>query len=792
MAYNLQTVFTVRDNASNKIKQLTKHVEQLNKALKQVSTQFNQLNGAVNGSTNTIVHNTTVINNNSNTINNNTNTINRNTNVRNTMINAIGRESNALRGLGASLVSVAGLYAAAHGASKAFNATIGAAAEYQQSEVAVKAIFNDDEASKAYLKMVDKMAIDSPLLNSGEMLKSSKTLTAMTKNVDDLGKAWSIIERLMVLDPTQGTEGAAFALKEMWQGDALSMVERFGLSKKDLNRIKKLDIPEQISEINKLLDGMGITQNTVNAMGQTTLGYWAQIQERADKFLRIVGASGNTKLGKVLGDIVATLDNVDLDSMAKRFGDALGTVVDKAIDVGKFLWKWREPLAWAVGAIAAASAAFVGIGVISALASPISLIAAGIGGAAVGMKALYDNSETFRGIVDGIIGKVKELWGAFKSGGVNGLLDAILPKDVSTQIQNVIGDVQSKIGALSNAFQQGGIGGVVDMLFGNGTSENIKAKFDEIKTYVTDKITELQPTFERLKGIFTVVWDTISSVFDTVWNGILKPGFENFWNALQILGDVATLVFNNVIVPGLEFASSLFSVLWSVAGPILKLLGAALNAAFDVLKWVWDNILAPLVEFILGGVKNAFEAFTDAVNVVGGAFDWIGGIIDSVADKISDFVSAIKNVKLPDWVTKGVSATVKWVGNAIGATPDGSHYHGLTSVPYNNYLASLHKGEMVLTRQEADAYRSSAMNSATVDDVSYRQVADSISYNKVYNTENTSNHFSSSNSNSGSTQGGGVIVQISGNEFTVREESDIEKLAYDLAKYIEKEALQIG
>ena len=91
-------------------------------------------------------------------------------------------------------------------------------------------------------------------------------------------------------------------------------------------------------------------------------------------------------------------------------------------------------------------------------------------------------------------------------------------------------------------------------------------------------------------------------------------------------------------------------------------------------------------------------------------------------------------------------------------------------------MASLHKGEMVLTRQEAEAYRGSVGN------VSYERAAGVT--NNTYNTYG--------NSNAGSTQGGGVIVQISGNEFNVREDSDIEKLAYDLAKYIEKEALQIG
>src|SRR5690606_34288985 len=147
-----------------------------------------------------------------------------------------------------------------------FENTIGRAMALEASTVTIEALFNDKKASSSYMDMVKKMSVDSPVLNQNEMLSSSKGLIAMTKNVEDLGKAWSIVEKLQVLDPTQGTDGAAFALKEMWQGDSMSMAERFGLGKKELNRIKKLDVPQQIAEITKMLDGMGITDEAIEKM----------------------------------------------------------------------------------------------------------------------------------------------------------------------------------------------------------------------------------------------------------------------------------------------------------------------------------------------------------------------------------------------------------------------------------------------------------------------------------------------------------------------------------------------
>ena len=44
---------------------------------------------------------------------------------------------------------------------------------------------------------------------------------------------------------------------------------------------------------------------------------------------------------------------------------------------------------------------------------------------------------------------------------------------------------------------------------------------------------------------------------------------------------------------------------------------------------------------------------------------------------------------------------------------DGSHAGGMDYVPYNNYVANLHRGEMVLTAQEADNYRRNGAQGGT-------------------------------------------------------------------------------
>jgi hypothetical protein len=77
-----------------------------------------------------------------------------------------------------------------------------------------------------------------------------------------------------------------------------------------------------------------------------------------------------------------------------------------------------------------------------------------------------------------------------------------------------------------------------------------------------------------------------------------------------------------------------------------------------------------------------------------------------------------------------------------------SHAGGLSNVPYNGYQATLHKGERVLTPEENDAYKRGGRN--------------------------------------------GLGVTITGNTFNVRQDSDIKQIAYELAKLIEREGVQMA
>ncbi|UDK97465.1 hypothetical protein EYB33_14625 [Lysinibacillus sphaericus] len=619
---------------------------------------------------------------------------------------AIGNQANQLSGLKSQIAGVAGAYVGAQGALKAFNATLGAAAHYEASEVAVKAIFNDEEASSAYLKMVNKMAIDSPLLNSTDMLSNSKGLVAMTKSVDELGKAWSIIERLQVLDPTQGTDGASFALKEMFQGDSLSMVERFGLKKSELNRIKKLDIPSQIREINQLLDGMGITQATVDAMGQTTIGYWNQIGERAETFLRTIGRLGNSKIGDVLGEIVAKFDSMDLDALAVKIDAVIGNGVQNVVDFIKKIWSLKETIAsvakvvgtfgLSVGGIVLVAKTIMGIGAAFAfIASPIGLIALGITGLIFGFKTLYEKSETFRNAIDGIGSAFKSISHIF-TGEHKAAIDVLKSAGFSEDQISLI----RKFGySMKDAFDK--LKGIFQSTAHIFTGEH-KAAIDVLKSagFTEDQIETIRSFGYSLKSAF----DKVVEIFDGLGTMMMGGGSSDFLAALGLspeainnitsfantiktqLGEVIPFIKEKIeqMRPTFEMLQNafkkvqgvvmeVFPAVWSVLEPILSNIWSSIQRVADVATWAFNNIIVPGLALLSAAFSAVWSIIGPILELIGAAiklsFEVLKIVWDTIIAPFAESLTGIfaKAVELAIPIVEKIGSVFEKIGGLISA-----------------------------------------------------------------------------------------------------------------------------
>ena len=101
----------------------------------------------------------------------------------------------------------------------------------------------------------------------------------------------------------------------------------------------------------------------------------------------------------------------------------------------------------------------------------------------------------------------------------------------------------------------------------------------------------------------------------------------------------------------------------------------------------WSELGKNIIDGILGGLKRSWESLDKWVsdawnNLVGGIGDFFGGIFG---------------------------------GDSASFSIDGSHRNGLDYVPYDGYIAELHKGERVLTASEASRYGGTSIGNITIN-----------------------------------------------------------------------------
>lgn len=214
----------------------------------------------------------------------------------------------------------------------------------------------------------------------------------------------------------------------------------------------------------------------------------------------------------------------------------------------------------------------------------------------------------------------------------------------------------------------------------------VQAAMQVIGQVVTQVITDLTPVIQSIGEAFSAAW----SLVQTVW-----AWASAFFQA----------IFQSIIVIFTPFApiiSGFFQGAWIIIQSIWNVAVSFFQTVFDLITGVFSTIDAVLsgdfqgawesIQDIFAGVFDFFS--TVGQNVVGGIKDGIAAVWDGLVSFVQGLWDGIKSIFVIN------AGDVK---NNTGS--DGSHAGGMDYVPYNNYVANLHRGEMVLTADEADSYR---------------------------------------------------------------------------------------
>lgn len=251
--------------------------------------------------------------------------------------------------------------------------------------------------------------------------------------------------------------------------------------------------------------------------------------------------------------------------------------------------------------------------------------------------------------------------------------------------------------------------GIADVVNGAGAQEFLGAvaqKADELVPKIQGIVEKAFEFGNTVRENWGPIKETLIGVGTAV--GVVVAGM----GTLKVIQTVTTMVQGFRTAMGLATAGQWAMNTAMLASPLTWVVVgiAAVVAAGVLLYRNWDTVKA-----------KAGELWAKTTEVFGGIYDWAAQKIQPVTnffkglyDKFVDFKNAISSFQPPEWVSKIGGA----IGKAAGAVKNfvsGSHADGLNRVPYDGYIAELHKDEMVIPARQSERIRAAGGSIDNVD-----------------------------------------------------------------------------
>lgn len=320
---------------------------------------------------------------------------------------------------------------------------------------------------------------------------------------------------------------------------------------------------------------------------------------------------------------------------------------------------------------------------ISAIGAPV-LIVIGIIAALIAIGvALYKNWDT-------VSAWAKKAWSAITET-VKNAVEAI--GDFFSDLGEGVADVISSIGDwLSNLWDS--ISGFFENLF-----SNIGNWFQEVTSSIAS-------FFSNLAG-------TVASAIGEIWNTIVSWGKNMIDKAKEIgSGFVDTFVnfFKNLVQNVKDAISGMIEMITSWGSNLLnkaKEIGSgftsAITSGLQKVGSFFSDIFTDIINAITTFGPKLFEI---GKSIITSLWQGMKAVFSSVVKWITDSLSTLFK-PITDMFNKVLSPIKNFfggIGSTIGGWFSGSHANGLDYVPYNGYVAQLHQGERVLTKEENREY----------------------------------------------------------------------------------------
>lgn len=396
---------------------------------------------------------------------------------------------------------------------------------------------------------------------------------------------------------------------------------------------------------------------------------------------------------KVNGDVSAATDKyrqqlnkaktdlIDLNdelSSNERYLDEVRTSADKCAKSIDEYGKQVKDAAKATDDFNGAGGGKGGIGdLIGQLGSLKNML---LGGAVVaGLKA---TSDAIIGIVDETE-EYRKIMGTLETSSQAAGYTAEQTAESYEYLYGVLGDTQTAATTVANlqaiGLAQGDLRGMIDSVIGAWATYGDSIPIDGLAESVNETIQAGQVT-----GTFADVLN---------WAGVSEDEFNAKLAAANDSTERAQIVLNQLANQGLPETAKA----WRDANEDVVAYNESqmkLDEAMGQLGETLAPVAAGLKDVFAEGVYAAADAVAWLIEKIQGAIQWLKDLNDRISN----------SEEWKEFTTGEHTPSSDYQALLDSYKIDGSHAAGLYRVPYDGYVAELHRGERVLTSGEADAY----------------------------------------------------------------------------------------
>lgn len=356
----------------------------------------------------------------------------------------------------------------------------------------------------------------------------------------------------------------------------------------------------------------------------------------------------------IIGKVVSAIATI---------GSAIGTV----LSVGAKVISFGGTLIAGLGKVASVITGVV-IPAITAIGAPVWIVIGVVTALVAACVAVYKNWEELSAFAS-------KAWGA---------------------ITKSVGDAAKGIGEFfTNMVESFG-------RFIKDIGETISSSFNDFIENTGEFITNM--TNKISEGLKNIVQSIVEWGAGFIERGkeIASDFVENFSNFFKNLSERVMGFISGLIERVSAWGSNLVNIASQTASSFVSSMTSGIDTVFSTFRGLFEKLVSTVVNFKNMMFDAGRELFTSMFEGIKSVWEnlksWLSSTVSNISSMVSKITDPIKNVY-----------------NKVTGFFNGSHANGLDYVPFDGYVAQLHKGERVLTKEESKEYNNGGSNNSGGD-----------------------------------------------------------------------------